>query len=106
MNNETVTDWLVKNDINNEEINFIETVLTFASSLKTLGSKQDTINRSLQSSFPGKKVMMISNLTFQQFTQILKDNDIDIDSVQLLNHYRSQGICIELCEELLAQKNI
>ncbi|MGD6801542.1 hypothetical protein FZC79_03275 [Rossellomorea vietnamensis] len=106
MNNETVTDWLVKNDINNEEINFIETVLTFASSLKTLGSKQDTINRSLQSSFPGKKVMMISNLTFHQFTQILKDNDIDIDSVQLLNHYHSQGICIELCEELLAQKNI
>ncbi|MGF2615300.1 hypothetical protein FZC84_09545 [Rossellomorea vietnamensis] len=103
MKNETVTDWLKKNEINDEDINFIETVLTFSSSLKTLPNKQDVINRSLQSSFPSKKVMMICNLTYQQFTQILEDNDIEIDPVQLLNHYRSQGICIELCEELLIQ---
>ncbi|WP_113926605.1 hypothetical protein [Bacillus sp. P14.5] len=103
MKNETVTDWLKKNEINNEDINFIETVLTFSSSLKTLPNKHDVINRSLQSSFPSKKVMMISYLTYQQFTQILEDNDIEIDPVQLLNHYRSQGVCVEICDELLIQ---
>ncbi|WP_312755925.1 hypothetical protein [Rummeliibacillus suwonensis] len=103
MGNETVTDWLAKNMISDENINFIETVLTFTSSVKMLAEKQTLINRNLQSLFPNKKAMIKPDLTYQQFTQILKDNDIEVNPVELLNKYRSQGVCVELCNELLIQ---
>ena len=103
MGTETVTDWLAKNKINDENINFIETVLTFTSSVKILVDKQDVINKSFQSLFPSKKAMIKPDLTYQQFTQILKENDIEVNPVELLNKYRSQGVCVELCAELLTQ---
>jgi len=31
------------------------------------------------------------------------DNDIEVNPVELLNKYRSQGVCVELCDELLIQ---
>lgn len=103
METETVTDWLTKNKINDENINFIETVLTFTSSVKILVEKQDVINENLQSLFPSKKAMIKPDLTYQQFTQILKENDIEVNPVELLNKYRSQGVCVELSAELLTQ---
>lgn len=103
MDNGTVTDWLTKNKINDENINFIETILTFTASVKILVDKQDIINENLQTLFPSKKVMIKPDLTYQQFTQILKDNDIEVNPVELLNKYRSQGVCVELCEEWLIQ---
>jgi len=103
METETVTDWLTKNKINDENINFIETVLTFTSSVKILVEKQDVINENLQSLFPSKKAMIKPDLTYQQFTQILKENDIEVNPVELLNKYRSQGVCVELCAEFLTQ---
>ncbi|WLR58854.1 hypothetical protein [Guptibacillus hwajinpoensis] len=103
MKNETVTDWLIKNKVSHENINFIETVLTYTSSLKVVKEKEDVINENLQSSFPSKKAIIKPDLTYQQFTQILKDNNIEVNAVELLNNYRSQGVCVELCDELLTQ---
>ena len=103
MENDTVTEWLTKNKINDENINFIETILTFTSSVRIMVNKKDVINKKVQSLFPNKKVIIEPNLTYQKFAQILKDNDIEIDSIELLNKYRNQGICVELCNELLTQ---
>lgn len=101
MENGTVTDWLTKNKISDENINFIETVLTFTSSVKIIADKHDVINENLKTLFPSKKAKIKPDLTYQQFTQILKDNDIEVDPVELLNKYRSQGVCVDLCDELL-----
>ncbi|MCM3610769.1 hypothetical protein M4S82_05855 [Planococcus sp. MERTA32b] len=101
MESGTVTEWMTKNKISDENINFIETVLTFTSSVKIIPDKQDVINENLKTLFPSKKVIIKPDLTFQEFTQILKDSDLEVDPVELLNKYRSQGVCVNLCDELL-----
>lgn len=106
MRGQTVTEWLTDNKVNEESINFIETVLTFTSSVQLVTAKEEIINKKLQSFFPNKKAIIKPDLSYQDFTQILKDNDIKVDPDELLNKYRSQGICIELCDELLKRKSI
>ncbi len=103
MASETVTDWLTKNKVSDEDINFIETVLTFTSTGTKLTDKQELINTKLQTLFPNKKVKIKSDLTYQEFVQILNNNDIKVNADELLNKYRSQGICVDLCNKWLTQ---
>ncbi|GIN84441.1 hypothetical protein J6TS2_08270 [Heyndrickxia sporothermodurans] len=101
MTNETVNEWLKENGLSDTDIDFIETILTFTSTAKMLPPKTDEINNKFQTLFPGRKAKITPYLTYQQFEKVLQDNNLSIDSHDLLNRFRSQGMCAELCEELL-----
>lgn len=104
MENQTVTEWLVENKVSEEDINFIETVLTFTTSIKKLPDRQKMINERLQSLFPNKNAIIKSDLTYQQFVHILRENGIEANPGELLNKYYLQGVCVDLCDEWLNQK--
>lgn len=101
MSNETVSEWLSINGVSTANIDFIETVLTFTSTAKRLNNKLDEINQTIQMSFPDKKTKIVPNLTFEQFEKILLDNGLFIDLNEMLIRYKNQGLCVELCNQLL-----
>ena len=64
MSNENTSEWLTNKGWSTQDIDFVESVLTFTSTAKTLSNKLDEINQTFQLSFPGKKAEIVSNLTF------------------------------------------
>ncbi|SDM15917.1 hypothetical protein [Bacillus sp. OK048] len=101
MSNETVNEWLRNKGLSNTDIDFIETLLTFTSTAKRLSSKLDEINQRFQSLFPDKKAEINPNLTFWKFEKLLQGNVLFIDLNEMLNRYKAQGLCVDLCNQLL-----
>lgn len=101
MSNETVSEWLRNQGLSNTEIDFIETVLTFTSTAKVLNNKLNEINQALQMSFPDKEAKIVPNITFSQLEKMLLDNGLFIDLNEMLIRYKTQGLCVNLCNQLL-----
>jgi len=101
MPNETVSEWLRNKGLSNSDIDFIETILTFTSTAKRLSNKLVEINQRFQSLFPEKKAEINPNLTFWQFEKLLQDNGLFIDLNEILIRYKAQGLCVDLCNQLL-----
>ncbi|MBP3953077.1 hypothetical protein [Bacillus suaedae] len=101
MSNETVSEWLSHKGLSSTEIDFIDTVLTFTSTAIGLSNKLDEINQTLQVSFPDKKAKIVPNVTFGQFEKMLVDNGLFIDLNEMLIRYKTQGLCVDLCNQLL-----
>ncbi|WOV83010.1 hypothetical protein PGH26_08645 [Sporosarcina jeotgali] len=101
MTHKTASEWLGNQGLSHTEIDFIETILTYTSTAKMLGNKLTEINQTVHKSFPDKKVEIDPNLTFMQFESLLRKNGIFIDVNDLLNRYKTQGLCSELCNQLL-----
>lgn len=101
MSNETACEWLRNKGFSITDIDFVESFLTFTSTAKALNNKSDEINQTFQMSFPDKKVEIVPNLTFQQFEEILHNNELFIDLNEMLIRYKVQGVCVNLCNQLL-----
>lgn len=101
MSNENTSEWLRNKGWSITDIDFVESVLTFTSTAKVLSNKLDEINRTFQMSFPDKKAEIVPNLTFQQLKEILHKNGLLVDLNEMLNRYKVQGICVNLCNQLL-----
>jgi len=101
MSNETACEWLRNKGFSITDIDFIESVLTFTSTAKALNNKLDKINQTFQMSFPDKKAEIVPNLTFQQFEEILHNNGLFVDLNEMLTRYKVQGVCVNLCNQLL-----
>ena len=101
MSNETACEWLRSKGVSITDIDFVESVLTFTSTAKVLNNKLDEINRTFQMSFPKKKAKIVPNLTFQQFEETLHNNGLFIDVNEMLTRYKVQGVCVNLCHQLL-----
>lgn len=101
MSNETACDWLRNEGFSITDIDFVESVLTFTSTAKALNNKLDEINQTFQMSFPDKKAEIVPNLTFQQFEEILHYNGLLVDVNEMLIRYKVQGVCVNLCNQLL-----
>lgn len=104
MSNETTCKWLGNKGFSTRDIDFIESVLAFSSTAKVLNNKLDEINQTFQMSFPDKKTEIVSNLTFRRFAEILDDNGLIIDLEEMLIRYKSQGVCVNLCNQLLESR--
>jgi len=107
--NLTVSEWMKKIGLNEDDIHFIETILTFASTLQNPVTESEEftnkVNNKINSLFPERKVKINRNFTYQDFKNILNENKIFINLSELLNRYHSQGICQNLCEKLLKECN-
>ncbi|WOV84050.1 hypothetical protein PGH26_14440 [Sporosarcina jeotgali] len=101
MTHKTASEWLEDKGLSYTEIDFIETILTSTSTAKILGNKLTEINQTVYKSFPDKKAEIDPNLTFLQFESLLCDNGIFIDINEVLIRYKTQGFCVELCNQLL-----
>lgn len=101
MTHKTASEWLKDKGLSHMEIDFIETILTFTSTAKILDNKLTEINQTFHKSFPDKKAEIDPNLTFFQFENLLRDNKIFIDINDVLIRYKTQGLCVELCNQLL-----
>mgnify|MGYP005606952737 FL=1 len=101
MSDETACEWLRNKGWSITDIDFVESVLTFTSTAKALSNKLDDINQTFQMSFPDKKAEIGPNLTFQQLEEILHNNGLFVDLHEMLNKYKGQGICVNLCHQLL-----
>ena len=101
MSNETACEWLRNKGVSITDIDFVESVLTFTSTSKVLNNKLDEINRTFQMSFPKRKAEIVPNLTFQQFEETLHNNGLFIDVNEMLTRYKVQGVCGNLCNQLL-----
>lgn len=101
MSNETACEWLRNKGFSITDIDFVESVLTFTSTAKALNNKLDEINQMFQMSFPDKKAEIVPNLTFQQFEEILHNNGLFVDLNEMLIRYKVQGVCVNLCSQLL-----
>ncbi|MEN1969715.1 hypothetical protein WMZ97_16755 [Lentibacillus sp. N15] len=98
---ETASDWLKNKGLSNADIDFVETILTFTSTAKEKNNKLDEINITLHMSFPDKKAKIHPNITLSQLKKILQDNGIDVDVTEMLSRYREQGLCSDLCNQIL-----
>lgn len=105
MENETVSEWLGSKGLSNTDIDFIETILTFTSTAILIGSKTEDINKNFQAIFPEKRAKIMPDLTYQQFEEILQDNGLSVNLSEILRRFRTQGICVELCEKLLRNQD-
>ncbi|REJ20573.1 MAG: hypothetical protein C6W58_02450 [Bacillaceae bacterium] len=98
-----------KNGLNEDDINFIETILTFASTLQNPVAESEEfnnkVNNKINSLFPERKVKINRKGTYLDFKNILNENKIFINLSELLSRYHSQGICKDLCEKLLKEYN-
>ena len=101
MSNETACEWLRNKGLSITDIDFVESVLTFTSTAKALNNKLDEINQTFQMSFPDKKAEIVPNLTFQQFEETLHNNGLFVDLNEMLTRYKVQGVCVNLCNQLL-----
>ncbi|MCP1189391.1 hypothetical protein NKR17_09945 [Priestia flexa] len=101
----TVSEWMKQNELTDNDINFIETILTFTSTLGSPIVKTEDVNNKINTLFPEKKVKITDNFTYKKFEEILHDNKISISLSELLNRYHSQGICKDHCEKLLKENN-
>ena len=101
MSNETACEWLRNKGLSITDIDFVESVLTFTSTAKALNNKLDEINQTFQMSFPDKKAEIVSHLTFQQLEEILHRNELFVDLHEMLTRYKVQGVCVNLCNQLL-----
>ena len=101
MSNENASEWLRNKGWSIQDIDFVESVLTFTSTAKALSNKLDEINQTFQLAFPDKKAEIGPNLTFQQFEEILHRNGLFVDLHEMLTKYKGQGICVNLCNQLL-----
>jgi len=101
MSNENASEWLRNKGWSITDIDFVESVLTFTSTAKALSNKLDEINRTFQLSFPDKKTEIVPNLTFQQLEEILHRNGLFVDLNEMLTRYKVQGVCVNLCHQLL-----
>ncbi|GGB44113.1 hypothetical protein GCM10011409_22110 [Lentibacillus populi] len=105
MTNLTVGEWLKQNKLTDNDINFIETLLTFTSTLESPLVKTEDINNKINTLFPEKKVEIRGNFTYKAFKEILNENEISVNLGELLNRYHSQGICKNHCERLLKEND-
>ena len=101
MSNETACEWLRNKGFSITDIDFVESVLTFTSTAKSLPNKLNEINQTLKISFPDKEVEIVPHLTFQQLEEILHHNGLFVDLHEMLTKYKGQGICVNLCHQLL-----
>ena len=101
MSNKTACEWLRSKGFSIMDIDFVESILTFTSTAKALHNKWDEINQTFQMSFPDKKAAIVPNLTFQQFEEILHNNGLFVDVNEMLIRYKVQGVCVNLCTQLL-----
>lgn len=101
MSNETACEWLRNKGLSITDIDFVESVLTFTSTAKALNNKLDEINQTFQMSFPDKKAEIVPNLTFQKFEETLHNNGLFVDLNEMLTRYKVQGVCVNLCNQLL-----
>lgn len=104
MSNGTACEWLRNKGFSITDIDFIESILTFSSTAKAQNNKLDVINQTFQVSFPGKKAEIVPNLTFKQFEKMLQENGLFIDLSELLIRYKAQGVCVNLCIQLLESR--
>ncbi|OCA89953.1 hypothetical protein [Bacillus sp. FJAT-27986] len=98
-NIKTIDEWIADNHLNPTEVGFIETILTFASTVRHLQHKKTAMNEAIRTMFPDKRAEITPKIT-----EILIDNDISIDLETMLNQYLSQGVCVDLCNELLLDR--
>lgn len=101
MTHKTASKWMGDKGLSHTEIDFIETILTSTSTAKIIGNKLTEINQTVHKSFPDKKIEIDPNLTFLQFESLLRDDGIFIDVNDVLIRYKTQGLCEELCSQLL-----
>lgn len=101
----TASEWLISKKIEEENIDFIESLLTYTSAIKVATHKENVINSSLKQQFPSKQFLISPNMSYFQFEKTLKDNNIDVEANQLLEVYKNQGLCKSLCNEWLDQFN-
>ena len=101
MSNETACEWLRNKGFSITDIDFVESVLTFTSTARAFNDKLDEINQTFKISFPDKKAEIVPNLTFQQFDEILHNNGLFVDLNEMLIRYKVQGVCVNLCNQLL-----
>lgn len=101
MSNENACEWLRNKGLSITDIDFVESVLTFTTTAKALNNKLNEINQTFQMSFPDKKAEIFPNLTFQQFEEILHNNGLFVDLNEMLTRYKVQGVCVNLCNQLL-----
>ena len=101
MSNENASEWLRNKGLSITDIDFVESILTFTSTAKALSNKLDEINQTFQLSFPDKKAEIVPNLTFQKFEEILHNNGLFVDLNDMLIRYKVQGVCMNLCNQLL-----
>ena|SRR5690625_106908 len=98
---ETTGDWLKHKGLSDADINFVETILTFTSTAKKKNNKLDEINKRLHTFFPDKKAKIAPTITLLQLNKVLQDNGIDVDVIEMLSRYREQGLCSNLCDQIL-----
>ncbi|QFK70643.1 hypothetical protein F7984_04995 [Pradoshia sp. D12] len=103
-NIKTIDEWIADNHLNPTEVGFIETILTFASTVRHLQHKKTAMNEAIRTMFPDKRAEITPKITYQKLEKILIDNDISIDLETMLNQYLSQGVCVDLCNELLLDR--
>ena len=48
-----------------------------------------------------KKAEIVPNLTFQKFEETLHNNGLFVDLNEMLTRYKVQGVCVNLCHQLL-----
>lgn len=103
MTNLTASEWLSDKNIDEENIHFIESLLTFTSTVKVATNKKDAINNSLKQEFPSKQFLISPDMSYLQFEKTLKDNNINVEANNVLEVYKNQGLCEPLCNEWLDQ---
>ncbi|RFA33303.1 hypothetical protein CAI16_15225 [Virgibacillus dokdonensis] len=101
MDNLTVSEWMKENGLTDDEVDFIETILTSTAMQESGIINYKEINRKINTYFPEKRFYLTGKINFEKFLNILKENEIFIDLKELLNRYHSQGTCKEHCEKLL-----
>ena len=103
-NIKTIDEWIADNYLNPTEVGFIETFLTFTSAVRHLQHKKAAMNETFKTMFPAKRAEITPNITYQKLEKIMIDNDLSIDLEIMLNQYLSQGVCVDLCKELLQDR--
>lgn len=102
----TVSEWLRNIGLDKDDIYFIESVLTFASTIQKMPDlKSEELNRKVKALYPDYKIDLTKSFNYHTFARVLEDNNIKVNLDKLLTEYKSQGICKDYCNTLLKQKN-
>ncbi len=99
----TVCEWMKANGLTEDEINFIETIITSTAIQESGLVSNKNINSKVNLLFPNRKFYLNEKINYEILSYFLTENEISIDLKELLNRYYSQGICKEHCKKLLAK---
>ncbi|NBJ70635.1 MULTISPECIES: hypothetical protein [Clostridia] len=99
----TVCEWMKATGLTDDEINFMETIITFTAMQESGLVSNKIINSKVNLLFPERKFHLNEKINYEILLHFLIENEISIDLKELLNRYYSQGICKEHCKNLLAK---